>query len=91
MRSVLLRITGRVQGVSYRAWTVEQATSFGLRGWVRNRADGSVEVLVIGDDNVVAAMVEACRSGPRFARVADVVATEAIGDGSEGFTAKLTE
>ena len=90
-RTVLLHITGRVQGVGYRAWTMQQANALALRGWVRNRTDGSVEALIIGDGDVIATMVEACRSGPRFARVADVAITEAIDDGSEGFAAKLTE
>ena len=85
MRSVHLRITGRVQGVGYRAWAIETATRLGLRGWVRNRADGSVEALVIGTDEAVAAMVEACRGGPPAARVVDVMVSEADDDGSAGF------
>jgi len=43
MSGRLVRIRGKVQGVWYRAWTVEEATRRGLRGWVRNRRDGSVE------------------------------------------------
>ena len=64
MRSALVRITGRVQGVGYRAWAIETATRLRLRGWVRNRADGSVEAFLIGDDDAVAAMIEACGQGP---------------------------
>ncbi len=48
-----LRIHGRVQGVFYRAWTVQEATALGLRGWVRNRRDGTVEMLVSGDTAAV--------------------------------------
>jgi len=90
MRSVRLHITGRVQGVGYRAWMMRRASGFGLRGWVRNRADGSVEALVIGDDDSVAAIVEACREGPFGARVSDVAVSEAEDDGSSGFSAKAT-
>jgi len=85
LRSVRLRITGGVQGVGYRAWAIETATRLGLRGWVRNRADGSVEALVIGGDDAVAAMIEACRDGPFAARVRALSATEAEDDGSAGF------
>lgn len=90
MRSVRLRITGRVQGVGYRAWAIDQAERFGLRGWVRNRADGSVEALTIGNDDAVAAMIEACRYGPFAARVSDIAVSEAEDDGSERFTPRAT-
>ena len=90
MRSARLRITGRVQGVGYRAWALQVASRLGLRGWVRNRTDGSVEVLVIGEDDAVARMVEACREGPFGARVSDVAISDAEDDGSAGFRAKPT-
>jgi acylphosphatase len=88
MRSVRLRIAGRVQGVGYRAWMMRQATALGLRGWVRNRADGSVEALVIADEDRVATMIDACREGPFGARVSEVAVSEAADDGSPGFTAE---
>ena len=90
MRSLRLRISGRVQGVGYRAWALQQASRLGLRGWVRNRTDGSVEALVIGEDDAVAAMVEACREGPFAARVSGVTTSEAADDGSDGFTPRST-
>jgi acylphosphatase len=90
MRSVRLRIAGRVQGVGYRAWAMHTGVRLRLRGWVRNRSDGTVEALVIGDDDAVAAMIEACHQGPRAARVLDVAVDEAEDDGSEGFTARPT-
>jgi acylphosphatase len=82
-----LGISGRVQGVAYRAWTVETATSLGLRGWVRNRRDGSVEALIVGPEVSVARMIEACRRGPPAARVDRVEITEApdAGLGAIGF------
>ena len=90
MRSVRLRITGRVQQVGYRAWAIETAERLGLRGWVRNRLDGSVEALVIGDDAAVAAMIEACRDGPFAARVSDLAVNDADDDGSRGFSPRPT-
>ena len=68
----LVRITGRVQGVGYRAWTVREATTRGLEGWVRNRPDGSVEALFVGPEAVVGEMIECCRGGPRHAAVSSV-------------------
>jgi acylphosphatase len=90
MRSVRLRIAGRVQGVGYRAWAIETAARLGLRGWVRNRMDGSVEALVIGEDDPVAAMIEACREGPFAARVTEVAVEEAADDGSDRFRPRPT-
>ena len=84
LTAVQLRIYGRVQGVCYRAWTVERATAAGLGGWVRNRADGSVEALLAGPAPLVKAMVAACRQGPPAARVSRVdlePATELPGAG----------
>ena len=90
MRSVRLSITGRVQGVGYRFWAERTASGLGLRGWVRNRADGSVELLAIGEDNAVATLIAACRQGPRAAEVTDVAITDGVDDGSTGFSARAT-
>jgi acylphosphatase len=79
-----------VQGVGYRAWALARAAGLGLRGWVRNRRDGSVEALVAGADAAVEAMIEACRQGPFGARVADVEVSDAEDDGSTGFDARPT-
>lgn len=73
-------ITGRVQGVGYRAWTVDEARSRGLRGWVRNRRDGSVEALFVGDADIVEVMITACRNGPSMARVTNVTVNDATAD-----------
>jgi len=67
-----LAISGRVQGVGYRDWAVATGQRLGLAGWVRNRTDGSVEALVVGDDAAVGKMIEACRRGPTLARVDSV-------------------
>ena len=71
-KTVAVRIHGRVQGVCYRAWTVGEAERRGIDGWVRNRADGSVEALLHGPPDKVDAMIEACRAGPPAAQVARI-------------------
>jgi acylphosphatase len=76
-------ISGRVQGVGYRAWVEHQARVQGLEGWVRNRRDGSVEALFAGPEDIVADTVAACRRGPASARVASVV-EEAAGNEALG-------
>jgi acylphosphatase len=68
-------ITGRVQGVGYRAWVEHRARVHDLEGWVRNRRDGSVEALFAGPADAVADMVAVCRRGPSSARV-DAVSEE---------------
>jgi len=90
-KTVRLRITGQVQGVGYRFWMTRTATKLGLRGWVRNRTDGSVEALVTGPPEAVAAMVEASREGPYGARVTDVTVTPDQDDGAAGFAAHPTK
>jgi acylphosphatase len=67
-----LTISGRVQGVGYRDWTMTTAQRLGLTGWVRNRTDGAVETLIVGDDEAVGEMIDACRRGPTMARVDNV-------------------
>lgn len=71
-RTVRVRITGRVQGVWYRGWTIDEARRLGLSGWVRNRRDGSVEAVFSGPEQTVRAMIELCREGPPAALVSDV-------------------
>ncbi len=67
IRHVVVR--GRVQGVGYRAFVEDEAIRLGLRGWVRNRRDGSVEAVFVGPRSDVEAVVEACRRGPFSAQV----------------------
>ena len=90
-RAVRVRIRGRVQGVWYRGWTVDTATALGLRGWVRNRTDGSVEALLIGPPAAVEDMIERCHDGPPAARVEAVEPESARDDGSDGFRQRPTE
>jgi acylphosphatase len=65
-------VTGRVQGVFFRAEARERAASLGLAGWVRNNGDGSVEAVFEGDRNRVESMVSWCGRGPSLAQVEDV-------------------
>jgi acylphosphatase len=67
-----LSISGRVQGVFFRAWTREQAEALGVRGWIRNCPDGHVEAHVEGDPAAVEEMVERLRGGPPAARIDSV-------------------
>jgi acylphosphatase len=76
-RVLLLRITGLVQGVGFRAFVQAEAERLGARGWVRNRRDRSVEALVAGSPEVVGELVVACRRGPRGSQVEAVEAAEA--------------
>lgn len=74
---LLLRVEGRVQGVGYREACVQQACALGLAGWVRNRLDGSVEVLLQGPPQAVARMRSWLMQGPPAARVTRVTAAAA--------------
>jgi acylphosphatase len=84
-RAVDVVITGRVQGVFFRARTQEQAGRLGVAGWVSNEPDGSVAGHFEGPAADVDALVDWCRSGPEHARVDDVRVSEAEPDGSRGF------
>jgi acylphosphatase len=75
-----VRISGRVQGVGYRAWIEHQARNHDLEGWVRNRRDGSVEALFAGPENLVSEMIARSRRGPSSARVDDVAEEPATAD-----------
>ena len=72
MTAVHVIIEGRVQGVGFRAWVEREAKAKGISGWVRNRADGSVEAVFSGAGPHVRAMVEACHRGPRLSLVKSV-------------------
>lgn len=67
-----LRIKGAVQGVGYRDWAIAEAKARGLHGWVRNRSDGSVEMLIAGADPKVEDMLKAATQGPPAAQVTNI-------------------
>ncbi|GAA1448417.1 acylphosphatase [Mycobacterium cookii] len=85
MKAVQARVTGRVQGVSFRWCTQEQAQRLGVAGWVRNEPDGSVLLHAEGDDDAVDALVAWCRTGPSMARVTDVAVRDAAPSGATSF------
>ncbi|WP_430882927.1 acylphosphatase [Fusibacter sp. JL216-2] len=69
MKTYHIAVKGRVQGVGYRYFTFQKAQSLGVKGWVRNLADGRVEIMVSGQEDVLEIFVEALKAGPAFARV----------------------
>ncbi len=76
MRQVKLRITGRVQGVFYRASTREKAQQLGIKGWVKNEPDGTVSAVGQGPDAKLQRWIEWCGEGPSEARVESVEVEE---------------
>jgi len=84
-------ISGTVQGVWFRAWTMQEAQARGLDGWVRNRRDGRVEAVFAGPAARVDEMLVVCRSGPPAAEVEDVHATPRTEDPGRGFRKLATE
>ena len=85
-----LTIRGRVQGVGFRWWTAGTAARLGLAGWVRNRRDGTVEVLAIGAADALESLAEACAHGPSAAAVTAVERAAAEDDGSVTFEQRQT-
>ena len=85
-----LTISGRVQGVWYRAWTTQTAEELGLSGWVRNRREGSVEAVVAGPRDAVETMIERCKDGPPHAVVDEVTAEPTAEPDIGGFEQRPT-
>lgn len=82
MRAFLIRVSGRVQGVGFRAYAREEARRVGVTGWVRNLSDGSVELFIQGTEKDVNEMVSWCYQGPPHAFVTGVELSEMILDES---------
>ncbi|HUS29104.1 MAG TPA: acylphosphatase [Kofleriaceae bacterium] len=85
MRRIRAIVSGRVQGVSYRASTADKARQLGLAGWVKNLPDGSVELEAEGSPDQVAALVTWCHHGPPAARVDNVTVEELSPTGGDDF------
>ena len=80
-----VRVTGRVQGVFFRAWTCEQAQELHVTGWVRNCADGSVEAFVEGDEGSVEQLIGQMHDGPPGARVDNLKVSDAAAEALSSF------
>jgi len=76
MKTVHLIVSGKVQGVGYRYFTVERARDMGLTGWVRNLSNGSVEIRATGQDDEIGEFLRIVKRGPSYSRVSDVVLFE---------------
>ena len=87
MRAKHVVVHGRVQGVSFRAAAADAATDLGVAGRVRNRDDGTVEMVLEGDDDAVGRMLDWARSGPPHADVTDLDVTDRGPEGLSGFAA----
>jgi acylphosphatase len=84
-------VHGLVQGVNYRRWLQGEALARGISGWVRNKADGTVEAVLHGPAAAVEDLVRACRHGPALARVDKVHSEPAQYDGLEDFRIEKSE
>lgn len=84
-RAVQVTVTGRVQGVGFRAWVVWEAQERGLQGWVRNLRDGGVQAVFVGPGAAVEAMLSACHRGPSLAVVRQVQVAPWEGPVDPGF------
>ncbi|SRR5579862_894738 len=85
LTSLRLRVEGFVQAVGYRNFAIEEASKLGLDGWIRNRTDGTVEILISGAIKAVEAFVAASMRGPTGARVKNVEIHNAEPPTEKGF------
>ena len=85
MTALRYLLRGRVQGVGFRWFARSAAVTLGLRGWVRNLADGSVEVVAAGAPDALASLERSLRNGPPGARVSEVDVTPATAPNEPGF------
>lgn len=85
-----IRVRGRVQGVFFRAWTVQQAEALGVSGWVRNRRDGSVEIVAAGAEPAVHSLIERVRQGPPVAEVESLEVDDSPEEVPAGFSKRPT-
>lgn len=83
-----IRITGKVQGVFYRASTKKVADRLNIKGWVSNQPDGSVLIAAEGEAAQMQSLIEWCHQGPESAQVSEVVCQEKPLEGFQDFTVK---
>ena len=90
-RAVHVVIAGRVQGVGFRAFVAQESQRLDVAGWVRNRRDGTVEAVLIGEADAVEMIIALCREGPALADVRDVAVSDYAGPELTRFTELPTE
>ncbi len=83
MRRIHAIVSGRVQGVSYRASTASEARRLGVVGWVRNRSDGTVELEAEGSEETISQLIVWCEQGPPSAAVSGVAIDEIAATGKD--------
>lgn len=88
--AVRITVTGRVQGVGFRMFVQRHAAALRLDGWVRNRRDGSVEIMASGEPRQVDQLVERATTGPALAKVEEITVRAAEDDGTVGFDERPT-
>ena len=83
MRRIHAIVSGRVQGVSYRASTASEARRLGVVGWVRNRSDGTVELEAEGPEDKISALIAWCHDGPPSAKVTSIAVDDVPATGKD--------
>ncbi|MEA2055992.1 MAG: acylphosphatase [Candidatus Thermoplasmatota archaeon] len=87
--NVFVRISGRVQGVWFRANTKQKAEQLGVTGWIRNTSNGCIEAIFEGDENMVKEMLDWCNHGPAQAKVENVeIKNQPVTNAFDGFAIK---
>jgi acylphosphatase len=84
----LFKVRGRVQGVGFRNFVNQQASALGLRGWVRNDDDGSVQVYAVGTAAQLSELAGHLWKGPRWSEVRGVDESEAVTEVHSGFSVR---
>ena len=88
MITVHLLISGKVQGVFYRASAKKSADALGIKGWVRNKKNGDVESVASGTNEAITAFINWCKKGPEAAKVKNVTVTESTTESFDDFSIK---
>ena len=88
MRTLQIQVLGRVQGVGFRFYTNKRAQEFNIKGYVKNRSDGSVFIEAEGEDSVIKAFVSWCEKGPAWSRVSELKIAEIPFVGYDNFQIK---
>lgn len=85
MKTLRIKIKGVVQGVFFRKFVKENAEKLGIRGYVRNLEDGSIELVIEGKDEKVNELLDKCKKGPKYSEIKDIEIEEINHQGLEGF------